>query len=139
MNFTRRQLLQCFAAGGMIVAGKLWIPGERTIFIPSGRDFSREFNFLLDADNRVIAHMRRFDVDILNGVATLDFGQLHEEGTVEKIKTCSGAIIHFPKPLDVRPNDGIAIIASLHDHEINLGVVLDQEQTREARAVSKRL
>ena len=32
--FSRRELLICFMAGGMVVAGKLWIPGPTKIFLP---------------------------------------------------------------------------------------------------------
>ena len=34
-KFSRRELLKCLAAGGAVVAGELWVPGARTIFIPS--------------------------------------------------------------------------------------------------------
>lgn len=35
----RRDLLKGLAAGGLIVAGELWIPGAKKIFIPSGMRF----------------------------------------------------------------------------------------------------
>ena len=33
-NFTRRDLMKCLAAGGAVVVGELWIPGQRLISIP---------------------------------------------------------------------------------------------------------
>ena len=35
MNFSRREFLAALAAGGAVIAGELWIPGQKTIFIPS--------------------------------------------------------------------------------------------------------
>ncbi len=35
MNYSRRQILRAFALGGsFVVAGELWIPGQRLISIP---------------------------------------------------------------------------------------------------------
>ena len=39
MNHTRRDLLRCLALGGMVVAGELWIPGAKKIFISSSKVF----------------------------------------------------------------------------------------------------
>lgn len=33
-ELSRRDLLKCFAAGGAVIAGELWWPGKRTIFLP---------------------------------------------------------------------------------------------------------
>ncbi len=33
-QFTRRELMKCLAAGGAVVAGELWVPGARKIFLP---------------------------------------------------------------------------------------------------------
>ena len=35
MDINRRDLLKCLAAGGMVVAGGLWIPGRKLISIPN--------------------------------------------------------------------------------------------------------
>lgn len=34
MSFSRREFLAAMAAGGMVVAGDLWVPGEKLISIP---------------------------------------------------------------------------------------------------------
>ncbi len=34
LMFSRREFLAAMAAGGMVVAGELWVPGQKTIFIP---------------------------------------------------------------------------------------------------------
>ena len=39
MNYTRRDLLKYLAAGGMVVAGELWIPGQTKIFLPPEKVF----------------------------------------------------------------------------------------------------
>ncbi len=39
----RRQLLQGLMAGGIIIAGELWIPGQKLISIPSGQVFGNEY------------------------------------------------------------------------------------------------
>ncbi len=36
----RRELLACLAAGGVVVAGELWMPGRKLISIPSGRIYT---------------------------------------------------------------------------------------------------
>lgn len=35
MAFSRREFLAGMAAGGMVVAGELWVPGQKLISIPS--------------------------------------------------------------------------------------------------------
>lgn len=35
MSFSRREFLAAIAAGGMVVAGELWVPGRKLISIPS--------------------------------------------------------------------------------------------------------
>ncbi len=34
-EFSRRDILRCLALGGAVVAGELWIPGQRVISIPN--------------------------------------------------------------------------------------------------------
>lgn len=34
VGYSRRDLLKCLAAGGAVIAGELWVPGARKIFIP---------------------------------------------------------------------------------------------------------
>lgn len=36
-NYTRREIMACLAAGGLIVGGKLWTPGQKLISIPRPR------------------------------------------------------------------------------------------------------
>lgn len=40
--FSRREFLAVLAAGGMVVAGELWIPGQKLISIPSRKIFIPE-------------------------------------------------------------------------------------------------
>ena len=35
MSFSRREILRAIALGGGLIAGELWIPGARLIFIPT--------------------------------------------------------------------------------------------------------
>jgi len=34
----RRDLFKCLAAGGMVIAGELWIPGQKLISIPKTKE-----------------------------------------------------------------------------------------------------
>lgn len=34
-GYSRRDLLMCLLAGGVLVAGKWWFPGQKTIFLPT--------------------------------------------------------------------------------------------------------
>lgn len=38
---TRRELLRAIALGGGIVAGELWVPGARKVFLPTKPRFER--------------------------------------------------------------------------------------------------
>jgi len=42
MGYTRREILQCLALGGLIIAGKMWLPGQKKIFIPTKKIFTFE-------------------------------------------------------------------------------------------------
>lgn len=46
----RRELLKGLMAGGMIVAGELWIPGQKLISIPSGTVFQHQ-QFMIHEGN----------------------------------------------------------------------------------------
>jgi len=37
MTYSRREFLRCLALGGAVVAGELWIPGQRVISLPDVR------------------------------------------------------------------------------------------------------
>jgi hypothetical protein len=37
MSFSRREFLAAMAVGGLVVAGELWLPGQKLISIPSGK------------------------------------------------------------------------------------------------------
>lgn len=52
MSFSRRELLKAFAAGGLVIAGKLWLPGDKLISIPSGKVFANEYG--IDSTFRMI-------------------------------------------------------------------------------------
>lgn len=45
----RRQLLQALAAGGVIVAGELWIPGRKLISIPMPVSHNTKSMWLFDS------------------------------------------------------------------------------------------
>ena len=49
MKYSRREILKCLAAGGVIVAGELWIPGARKIFISSAAPSSEYVEIYVDA------------------------------------------------------------------------------------------
>ncbi len=40
--FSRREFLAAMGAGGMVIAGELWIPGQKLISIPSRKIFIPE-------------------------------------------------------------------------------------------------
>lgn len=41
----RRDFIRGIIAGGVVVAGELWVPGQKLISIPSGKVFSRYIEF----------------------------------------------------------------------------------------------
>lgn len=45
-KLTRRELFKALAAGGVLTATGLWMPGEKTISIPSGKVFTGYENYI---------------------------------------------------------------------------------------------
>lgn len=52
----RRELLKGLMAGGVIVAGELWIPGQRLISIPSGKVLTGSM-FRLDMETQTLSYI----------------------------------------------------------------------------------
>lgn len=65
-EFSRRQFLAAIAAGGALIAGELWVPGAKTIFIPgdqriwtfAGSLKSRQYGYNELADYSWVQHVR---------------------------------------------------------------------------------
>ena len=70
--FSRREFLAAMMAGGAVVAGELWIPGQKLISIPSRKIFIPEGTLAWMEDGqgfihqkgKIIAIPEYFDIDI---------------------------------------------------------------------------
>ncbi len=54
MDFSRRNFFKMLTAGAVLTAGELWIPGEKTIFLPPTKIYTDNVLYL-NALGRVIA------------------------------------------------------------------------------------
>lgn len=46
--FNRRELLKAIGLGGGVIAGELWVPGQRKVFMPSGNIATERWQWFKD-------------------------------------------------------------------------------------------
>ena len=75
-GFSRREFLAAIAAGGMVVAGELWVPGQKLISIPSKKIWTFDDASIV---NRQYGYNHVHDYSWGRHVRRLRNGELHGE------------------------------------------------------------
>lgn len=91
----RRELLKAIAAGGVMTATGLWMPGEKVISIPSGASFKGNRLLTLDEIAQVALWEIQRAIDVVN---TANAGKTH-------------AVVYSPTDVTVSRIDDGGIIA----------------------------
>lgn len=104
----RRDLIKYLMAGGVIVAGELWMPGKKLISIPNDRIFYDGRYTLVDYDNKVISWA--WDDETIGRYSdSLSFGEIHEAGLITDIILPDRRKFPIDAPWQVNTGDGVSI------------------------------
>jgi len=109
----RRELLLGLAAGGIVVAGELWIPGEKTIFLPARERYLDNYAFIQDICGNTLA---RVDMRLPGAVTVcgtqFNFGDQHRTGEMRWFR--QGEMLErLNYPLFVNEGDNCSVHVTL--------------------------
>jgi hypothetical protein len=95
MKYTRRQILRAAALGGALIAGELWIPGQRSIFLPL-KERLTDYHLILDPEGNVVAKVMP---DLINLDANRDifFGFAEDRYVAKSVRFSDLLDMRFEK------------------------------------------
>ena len=109
----RRELLKCLAAGGVVVAGELWIPGEKTIFLPARERYLDNYAFIQDICGNTLARVDLRMCGVVTARGTqFNFGDEHRSGEMRWFRK-GDQLAKFDYPLFVNEGDSLSIHVNL--------------------------